>query len=54
MIIPNLDIMNLTQLVFTVFLIVLLPITFILVGYKKLRKAFIVLLFIVIVATTHM
>jgi len=54
MIIPILDIVNLTQLVFIVFLIVLLPSTFILVGYKKLRKTFIVLLFIVIVASAHL
>ena len=49
-----LDIINLTELIFTAILIVLLLSLFILVNYKKLRKSLIVLLFISIVASTHM
>lgn len=51
---PILDIINLTELIFTAIVIVLLLSSFILVSYKKIRKAFIVLLFVSIVASTHM
>jgi len=54
MVTPILDIINLTELIFTAILIVLLLSLFILVNYKKLRKSLIVLLFISIVASTHM
>jgi len=54
MVTPILDISNLTELIFTAILIVLLLSLFILVSYKKLRKTFIVLLFISIVASTHL
>ena len=51
---PILDIINLTELIFTAIVIVLLLSSFILVSYKKIRKAFIVFLFVSIVASTHM
>ena len=54
MVTPILDIISLTELISTVVVIVLLLNLFILLNYKKLRKTFIVLVFILIVASTHL
>ena len=51
---PILDIADLTELIFTVITIVLLLSSYILVSYKKIKKGFIVFLFVSIVASTHM
>ncbi|MFW9949864.1 MAG: hypothetical protein ACFFKA_07050 [Candidatus Thorarchaeota archaeon] len=49
-----LNIENLTELVFAAIVIVLLLCLFILVNFKKIRKSIIVVLFISIVASTHL
>jgi len=54
MVISILDFTNLTELIFTVMIIVQLVSVFILTNYTKLRKIFITLLFIIIVASTHL
>ena len=54
MVTPILDILSLTQLIFTVLVIALLLNLFIFMNYKKLKKTFIVFVFILIVASTHL
>jgi len=49
-----LDIIKLTELIFTIVVILLLLNLFIFMNYKKLRKTFIILVFILIVASTHL
>lgn len=51
---PILDISNLSELIFTSILIVLLVSVFILVNYKKRYKIFTIIVFILIVASTHL